>query len=36
MTRLKANERGSYLSVVNAEARLERYAASWPESIRHG
>jgi Nuclease-related domain len=34
MTRLKANTRGSQLAVVSAESRLERYGATWPESIQ--
>lgn len=30
MTRLKADRRGSYLTVVNAESRLARYGRTWP------
>ena len=31
MTRLKANERGSHLTVVNSEARLGTYGRTWPD-----
>ena len=36
MTRLKANDRGSYLTVVNAESRLDRYGQTWPDSTIQG
>ena len=36
MTRLKANDRGSYLTVVNAEPRIDRYGKTWPESVTFG
>jgi len=33
MTRLKGNDGGSHLIVVNVEPRLDRYGKSWPESV---